>query len=166
LHDVYTQFNEKIDEFKDSNTEENNAFDFVAKFLGFIPRFMLKAIIKFLIWLDYHGWLPKFLLNVSPFHGSLVITSMASLGIPPIYHHLYDFGNVPMFISFSAIRRQNEILNDGSVHKIRYLELNITMDERICDGHYYAAALHEIRKYLKNPELLEEPPTTIVHDID
>ena len=44
--------------------------------------------------LDYFGFLPRWLTKLSPFHGSVYITSMASLGIPPIFHHLYDFGNV------------------------------------------------------------------------
>ena len=48
---------------------------------------------------DYFGWLPKWLTDLSPFHGSMIITSMGSLGIGPIYHHLYDFGNVPLFVA-------------------------------------------------------------------
>ena len=38
---------------------------------------------------------PKFLLELSPFHGSIYFTSMGSLGIKPVYHHLYDFGTAP-----------------------------------------------------------------------
>ena len=90
---------------------------------------------------------------------------MGSLGIQPIYHHLYDFGNVPVFIAFSAVRRENELTSDGSVKKVRYLDFTFSTDERICDGHYYSVALHEIRKNLKNPELLENPPERIVNDI-
>ena len=55
--------------------------------------------------LEESGLLPRALTDLSPFHGSLYITSMASLGIPPIYHHLYDFGNVPVFCSFGKKRR-------------------------------------------------------------
>lgn len=166
LYDVYNEFNAKISEYKNTNTNEDNAFDSLAKFLGYIPRFILSFIIKFLGFLDYFGWLPRFLTKLSPFHGSLVITSMASLGIPSLYHHLYDFGNVPMFISFSTIRRQNEMDKEGNIKTIRYLDLNFTTDERICDGHYYAHALKLIKKYLKNPELLEIPPEQVIKDID
>ena len=45
---------------------------------------------------------PKELTDLSPFHGSIFITSMGSLGIPPIYHHLYDFGNIPVFVAFPS----------------------------------------------------------------
>ena len=165
VDDVYEQFTKKIEEFKNSS-DEKNIFDKVVGLLGSFPRFLLKGAVDFLRFLDYYGWLPKFLTDLSPFHGTLVITSMASLGIPSIYHHLYNFGNVPVFIAFSAVRKENEIDKDGNVTRVRYLDLNFATDERICDGHYYSVAFHEIKKNLKNPELLERPPETIVPDID
>ena len=164
VNDVYYQFTEKIEAFKNSSEESSN-FDIVTSLLGKIPRFLLKASINFLKFLDYNGWLPKFLTDLSPFHGSLVITSMASLGIPPIFHHLYNFGNVPVFIAFSAVRKENELVKDGSVKRVRYLDLTISTDERICDGHYYSVAFHELRRNLKNPEVLENPPEKVVNDI-
>jgi hypothetical protein len=164
VDDVYKQFTQKIDEFKNAS-DEKNIFDKVVGLLGSFPRFLLKGAVDFLKFLDYFGWIPKFLTDLSPFHGTLVITSMASLGIPSIYHHLYNFGNVPVFISFSAVRKENEVDKYGNVSRVRYLDLNFATDERICDGHYYSVAFHEIKKNLKNPELLERPPETIVDDI-
>lgn len=165
LEDVYQQCREKIQEYK-SATDEENSFDKLAGLLASLPRFLLRFAVIVLNWLDYHGWLPQFLTDLSPFHGSLVITSIASLGIPNIYHHLYDFGNVPMFIAFSTARRQNEVDKTGSVAKKRYLDFTIVTDERICDGHYYAAALRDMKFYLKNPHLLEVPPETVVEDVE
>ena len=40
------------------------------------------------------------------------------------------------------------------------------MDERICDGHYYASSLKVFREIMRNPEQLDVPPTEIVEDID
>ena len=91
---------------------------------------------------------------------------MASLGIPSIYHHLYDFGNCPMFISFSASRHAYEMNKNGEVEQKRYLDINYTIDDRICDGVYYASGLREIRKYLKNPQLLDIPPEKVIVDIE
>jgi hypothetical protein len=164
VDDVYEQFTQKIDEFKNAS-DEKNIFDKVVGLLGSFPRFLLKGAVDFLKFLDYFGWIPKFLTDLSPFHGTLVITSMASLGIPSIYHHLYDFGNVPVFISFSAVRKENEVDKHGNVTRVRYLDFNFATDERICDGHYYSVAFHEIKNNLKNPELLERPPETIVDDL-
>lgn len=162
--DVYNEMNKKISEIKNA-VEEDTSFDSLVGFFGKIPRFILRGAIKFLDWLDYHGWIPRPLTLLSPFHGSLVVTSMASLGIPPIYHHLYNFGNVPMFMAFSATRHENVLQKDGSVKRVRFFDFTITTDERICDGFYYASAFKLLKKHLIEPELLLNPPETVIEDV-
>jgi len=146
--------------------DEKNSMDNTAKLLTYIPGLLLKFTVWTLKNMDYFGFLPKKLLKVSPFHGSLVITSMGSLGVPPIYHHLYDFGNAPLFISFGARRRENVLSEDGSVKKKTFVDYKIVMDERICDGHYYASALKTMKRFLKDPWRLDTPPETVIEDID
>ena len=114
----------------------------------------------------YFGWLPEKLTDVSPFHGSLVITDLGSLGIPPVYHHLYDFGNVPIFIAFGAKRRVNELGSDGSVIPRTYLDYTVASDERICDGYNFARSLKYMRGLLQRPEELETPPEFVLQDVD
>ena len=145
---------------------QESDFDNTAKMINLIPGFLMKFAINFLRGLDYIGLLPRALTKVSPFHGSFFITSMGSLGIPPIYHHLYDFGNVPVFLSFGAVERKNELQDDGSVKQKRYIEYNVVTDERVCDGFYFASALKMMKKILKNPFCLDEKPAEIVEDID
>ncbi|MGI5174026.1 hypothetical protein H0R92_10580 [Treponema sp. OMZ 840] len=164
--DIFSQMTEKIEAYQNKKEEKENAFDKLARVLGYMPRFQLKGAVALLTWLDFHNWLPERLRRLSPFHCSVVFSSMGSLGIQPIFHHLYDFGNAPVFITFSTVRKSTEIARDGSVHRVRHLDLAVTTDERICDGFYYASAFHELRKYLKNPELLENPPAQVVADID
>jgi len=164
--DVYNQVTAQIEEYRNKREEKENAFDKIARKLGFMPRFQLRAAIAFLNWLDFHNLLPERLRRLSPFHCSVVFSSMGSLGIRPIFHHLYDFGNTPVFITFSAMRRSQEVARDGSITNVRNLDLAVTTDERICDGFYYASAFHELHKYLENPELLEQPPEKIIYDIE
>lgn len=164
--DVFLQMNKKIEEYQNKKEEKENAFDKLARLLGYMPRFQLKAAISFLNWLDFHNCLPEHLRRLSPFHCSAVFSSMGSLGIQPVFHHLYDFGNAPVFITFSTMRKSTEFDRDGTLHRIRHLDLAVTTDERICDGFYYASAFHELRKYLKNPELLDEPPEQVIYDVD
>ena len=127
---------------------------------------LLKFLVFVLQVMDYFGLLPRFLTKISPFHGSLYITSMASLGIPPIYHHLYDFGNMPVFGSFGCKRRALEIQEDGSVVQKKYLDFKFTMDERIVDGFYYAAFFKHFKRILYRPEQLDNPPEEVCKDID
>ena len=91
---------------------------------------------------------------------------MGSLGIPPIYHHLYDFGNLPVFGSFGCKRRSLEVQEDGSVVQRKYLDCKFTMDERIVDGFYYAPFFKYYRRLLAHPEVLDNPPEEVNRDID
>lgn len=166
INDVYKYMHEKIHAYQ--NEPESDVADDLDKFLKkmvSLPRWILRMVMRFLYWMDYHGLIPQSLLELSPFHGSMVLSSMGSLGVPPVFHHLYNFGNVPMFITFSTNRHATETCADGKITKKHFLDFNITMDDRVCDGHYYSQALHELRKYLKNPELLECPPEVVVEDI-
>ncbi len=160
--DVYNILNDKIESYR---AKPNSNFDKLAKVLNFIPGLLLRWTIRFLRFLDYCGLLPKCLTRLSPFHASLFITSMGSLGIPPIVHHLYDFGTVPTFIAFGSRQRELKVNEDGSVARHSYTEITYNLDERICDGFYYASALKVIRGCFKHPEVLDAPPDKVYEDI-
>ncbi len=162
--DVYEKLNAAVESVKATKELDSN-LDSLIMVLNLIPSVVLKFTVWFLKLLDYFGLLPKFLLELSPFHGSLFLTSMGSLGIPPIYHHLYDFGNLPVFGAFGCKRRAVEVLEDGSVVPRKYIDCKFVLDERIVDGYYYATFFKYYRRLLRNPEILDQPPETIVQDI-
>lgn len=164
VYDVYDKFNKIVEENKGEG--EGNATEDFAKILNYIPRFLLRFVIWFIKTLDYYGILPKFILDLSPFHGSMIITSLGSLGIRPIYHHIYDFGNLPVFVAYGAKQRGVKMNDDGEVVKYRYIEMKVTTDERICDGYYYASAFKMMKRIFENPSVLEYPPEQVVEDID
>ena len=165
LDDIYDKFTKVADEALAAAGNSN--FDKVAKFLSNLPGFIFRFAVWFLRCLDYVGWLPKFLTNeVSPFHGSMIITSMGSLGIPPIYHHLYDFGNLPVFLAYGAKQTELALDAEGNVTKKKYVELKAVTDERICDGFYYASCFKIIRRCFENPECLLTPPEQVFEDVD
>ncbi len=162
--DVYRKFNAVLEEVK--KTSDDSSFDSVASAFTLIPGLVLKFTVWLLKLLDYFGMLPGFLLEVSPFHGSLYFTSMGSLGIPPVYHHLYDFGNLPVFGAFGCKRRALELQEDGSLVQRKFVDVKFTLDERIVDGYYYAAFFKAYKRLLRTPEVLDQPPTEILQDID
>ena len=145
---------------------ETTDFDNTAKTLIKLPGLVLRGAVGLLHFLDYIGRLPKALLNVSPFHGSMIITSMGSLGIPAIYHHLYDFGNLPIFISYGSIFSADAIKRDGTRERHHFVTLKVVTDERICDGYYYASAFKRLKRYLQHPEILDETLESVVEDVD
>ena len=164
VEDIYRKFNAEVDRIKDNSSASD--FDKTAKALSLIPGVFFKFVIWVLKTMDYFGLLPRFLLEVSPFHGSIFFTSMGSLGIPPIVHHLYDFGNLPIFVAFGCKYRKNEVQLDGTVVQRKYIDYTVNTDERICDGFYFATALKHMKKLLMHPERLDEPIEEVVRDID
>lgn len=164
VFDVYRKLNTQVEKAK--QTPLDSGFDNTAHALMLVPGVCLKFLVWFLKTLDYFGMLPKFLLEISPFHGSIFFTSMGSLGIPPIYHHLYDFGNLPVFGSFGCKRKAVEVLEDGTILQRKYVDFKFTLDERIVDGYYYAAFFKHFKRVIAKPEMLDNPPETVKADID
>ncbi len=164
VYDVYEKFEKAVSEVKDAPDEDNN-FDKLAGILSLLPGPVYMVAVKLLEFLDFFGLLPGFLLEISPFHGSVFFTSMGSLGIPAIIHHLYNFGNMPIFISFGKKYRRNEIDLDGNILPKKYVDMGFTLDERICDGFYYAAVLKYLKRIFNDPQRLDNPLETVVEDI-
>ena len=163
IFDVYRKLNEKIDEIKTS--EEGNNTEEVAEALTRAPRFLLRLIIAALRVLDYFGLIPDSLIEASPFHGSMIITDMGSLRIGPVFHHIYNFGTLPVFIAFGAKHHAYEINRHGRVDDNKYVDCKFVIDERIADGHYYAQFLQAYRYIFQHPEILEKAPTRVIEDV-
>ena len=128
IYDVYRKMNAAIDEVKNSD-EENGTEEFANKFAK-LPRFLIRAAIGLIRVCDYFGLIPKSILDVSPFHGSMIITDLGSLGIGPIYHHIYNFGTLPVFVAFGAKRHVHELDRHGQVVD-RYLHGGVDVGEVI-----------------------------------
>lgn len=114
--------------------------------------------------LDRYGLIPKFLINISPFHTSLFVTNMASIGMPAVKHHIYNFGTTSLFFSIGAVERTVAIGDQGQPVRKRNLPIGIVADERICAGAVFARIVDYMMGFLRQPELLESPPDTIHFD--
>ena len=161
--DVYRKLNEKIEEIKIS--DEDNNTEAVADALCRLPRFLLRFAISILRAMDYFGLLPTSLEEASPFHGSMIITDLGSLRIGPVYHHIYNFGTLPVFIAFGAKRHAYEIDRHGQVVDHKYVDTKMVLDERIVDGHYYSQFLQAYRYLFEHPDVLEATPSRTIDDI-
>lgn len=163
LEDVYNKIAKLVEENRPEG--DKNAMDSIARLLIYIPSVFLKFTIWSLKFLDYFGLLPRFLTKASPFHGSMFITNVGSLGIPPVCHHLYDFGNIPLFISMGMKRTAYVTKKDGTTEKRKFIDMTVVCDERICDGHYYASAFKTLKNRIESAWTLENPPLIVKNDI-
>lgn len=162
IYNVYKKFQKTVIEAKN----EDGDFESIVGTLVKLPGLVLRAAIGILRFMDYFGFLPKALAKISPFHGSMIITSMGSLGIPAIYHHLYDFGHLPIFFSYGKMFSRKVTLPDGTKENHHFVTFKVVTDERICDGFYYASAFKQMMRYLNRPESLDQTLDSIVEDID
>lgn len=114
--------------------------------------------------LDRYGLLPRFLVDASPFHTGMFVTNMASIGMPAVNHHIYNFGSVSLFISLGTVEREVELTGEGTPIRRRYLPVGVVADERICAGMVYSQMVSSMMKYMSTPELLEAPPEKVFFD--
>ena len=163
VEDVYRRFEEAIGAVKDAS--DDSGIDAAAHLLNLVPGPVFKLVVRLIHLLDYFGWLPAALVKLSPFHGSMFITSMGSLGIPPIYHHLYEIGNIPAFCALGHKYTKTELDREGKLVHKKYIDYKWTADERIIDGFYYAGVMKRMRSLISRPEQLDRPPKKIVQDI-
>ena len=162
IYNVYKKFQKTVIEAKN----EDGDFESIVGKLVKLPGLVLRAAIGILRCMDYFGIMPRALAKISPFHGSMIITSMGSLGIPAIYHHLYDFGHLPIFVSYGKMYSKKVTLLDGTKENHHFVTFKVVTDERICDGFYYASAFKQMMRYLNHPEVLDLIPETVVEDVD
>ena len=151
------EIKEKLDATieKNKDVKAANKTDKLVSILSAIPSGLIRAIVKFLMFLDKHGIMPKKIIEASPFHTSVFLTNVGSLGIDSIYHHIYNFGTTSMFFSMGK-KKKSYIYEDEEFKEEKCITLAFVGDERICDGYYYASSFKLLLKYLKKPELLEE----------
>lgn len=162
---VYEKFYKAVSFVNDGDGSDTGT-DKVSGFFRKFPRLLFRLVVRTISALDYWGLCPKALMDALPFWGSMIITSMGSLGIKPIYHHLYNFGNLPIFVSYGTKRKVNELDRHGNVVTKKVIDMKVVTDERICDGFEYATAFKYWRKHIENPQLLIDPPEVVNEDID
>lgn len=104
--------------------------------------------------LDYFNLLPGRMILGDPLYASAFVANLGSVGIDGAYHHLYEYGTVPVFLVIGAYRMRPVAVADGTVQARRVSTFRYTYDERVEDGFYCARAVARVKQMLENPELL------------
>jgi hypothetical protein len=69
------------------------------------------------------------------------------------YHHLFEYGTIPIFVTIGRLHRAPFVHDDGSVRSREVFMLRYTYDERVEDG-FYAARPRALQALLEEPERL------------
>jgi len=157
IHDIVKQ---------NKGIQKKNAVDKLAALFTRGPNFLIKYTVRFFMWLDKHGMLPKSILDASPFHTSVFLVNSRSIKMSPVFHHIYNFGTTGAFVSMGKETYEpvvtNPNKNEFSVKKI--MELGIVVDERICDGLYNSLSMKELQRILSHPEVLDKKNDNVLKD--
>jgi len=162
LKDVVEKVAKEVENSKPVGNE--NASDSVSKIMNYLPDFLLRTVIFLAKALDKIGLLPKVMFEASPFHTTLFLTNSGSIGIDAIYHHLYEVGTCSMFVAMGKKERKYVLQKDGTTKLTKSILLRFVLDERICDGFYYATTIRMIDRILNNPDMLLLPPEKVILD--
>ena len=125
--------------------------------LNRLPRFISKTAVRFICWLDRHGWVPQSMIETDPYYTSCVISNLGSIQLKCGYHHLTNWGTCSLFCIIGEKKLRPFYDEAGRVEMRESLALGITVDERLADGYYYSKSIRLLKHLLQNPELLEKP---------
>jgi hypothetical protein len=121
--------------------------------LGKIDRelSLLAAGVAMLRWLDAHGLAPRALIGDDPMYTSVFVSNLGSLRMDAAYHHLYEYGNCPLFCTIGRAAPTPIVSDDGTLVVRPTLLLRYSYDERVEDGFYAASAVALIRTWIEDP---------------
>ncbi len=156
LEQIYSKtkkivYSVRKEEKKDGTTEIMDVL--VSK----IPLPILRLVMRFLKWLDYHGMYPTSLMREDPYFSSVFISNLGSIKMHASYHHLANWGTNSFFAIVGEKKPRPFFKEDGTYELRDSIDLGLTIDERIADGVYFSKCVQIIHKLIENPELLELP---------
>ena len=121
-----------------------------------IPEWISRPAVELICWLEKKGKIPRALVETDPYHASVVLANLGSIGLPNGYHHLTNWGTTSLFILIGKAE-QMPFFENGEMTFRDGVELGITIDERIADGFYFARSMRMMKLFLEQPQLLERP---------
>ena len=154
-----------LDDYINTNrgVGKTNSTDRLMAFMLSIPG-LARVGVNFIKFLDWLGWLPKAIIDASPFHCTMTITNLASIGTNYIFHHVYNFGTTSMIMAMGNTR-EDPVKRHGEIVFEKVIPIGLVMDERIAEGVQFAMACRKLQSILQNPEILEQPPEEVKEDI-
>jgi len=154
IDQVKEKFRAEIEKAWGEETATENA----GKKFTRLPQFLFRWAMGLVRYWDNRGMLPKSLIKASPFHTSVFLTNLKSIKTDAIIHHLYNFGTTSLFVAMGK-EKEAPVVENGKLAVGKIMNLGINMDERGCDGFYFARSLKVWNDIFQDPTILERPFT-------
>ncbi len=154
IDDVHNEIRRQLLKLKTKGyTDESTS---IMDKLNKAPKWITRPLVGGICRLEKKGLIPPALVETDPYHSSIVLANLGSIGLPNGYHHLTNWGTTSMFLLIGKIGRLPFYENDTVTFRDG-VELGFTVDERIADGFYFARSIRMLQLFLEQPELLERP---------
>ena len=114
-----------------------------------LPGFLLSFLVRCAKRLDAWGLLPRAFIDNDPLFASVFIANLGSLGMDAPQHHLYEYGNIPIFCTIGRKKHGFAVDDDGAVIVREIYPLRFTFDERIEDGLYCLTSLQMLKQRIE-----------------
>lgn len=123
------------------------------KTMKLIPPWLSCHLLNFSSWFMYTLNLWTRLLGVpkDPF-GSIMITSIGSIGLDRAFVPLVPYARIPCLIAIGALREAVFVLN-GKMEVKPVVSLCVTFDHRVIDGMHASHMAKTLKKIFVNPEV-------------
>lgn len=116
------------------------------------PAPVLRVGVRLLRWLDSWNLLPASFIEPDPMYASLFIANLGSVKLDSAYHHLYEYGTIPLFGVLGRLHDAVVPGPDGTVRVRPEISVKWSYDERVDDGLYAAQSLELVRRCLEDPQ--------------
>jgi len=160
---ILTEYAKIMDDYINTSRtpETDNSTERLIKTLMHIPYWMIGAFVKLLGFFERLGWSMKSIRDADGLHTSVFVSNLGSIGIMggSPHHHLYEWGTTSVFVTLGGMERKKEYDDDGKLKEIReYVEIGVTVDERITSGFYFVKSMMIFQDFIQNPDLLMQRP--------
>ena len=119
------------------------------KILLALPVFLLARLVSLVGLLDRFGLLPRFFIDGDPMFASMFFTNLGAIGMDAPQHHLFEYGNIPLFCMIGKRRHAFFVDDDGAVRAREVYPLRFTFDERIEDGQYCLQSIELMKAHME-----------------
>jgi hypothetical protein len=129
-----------------------NTVDGELKLVLMLPGVLRRVVFAAYRALEAFGMFPRAFIDNDPLYATMFLTDLGSLGLDPVFHHLYEYGNVGTFGVLGRPRAEQIPDPDtGRLERKRMVTIRWSFDERIEDGLYAGYGIKQVKKLLEDP---------------
>ena len=125
--------------------------------VGSMPWPIVKLITSAERFLDFMGIAPDFFTEGDPNYSTVLMSNLGSVKCPAVYHHLNNYGSCSILFTIGVMHKGVAILEDNSFAVHDFVDIGVTLDERIADGFYFSKSLKLFQYICNHPEILDMP---------